>query len=190
MLNAGTEKCVVFLERKYVVQTSTYAVLPPFLHRVISQKMRVVKEASDFLGNPRRFIFNQTFVRSVLNSLTPEKLVAFIGTHHVNISSKLNVQDVSPEGPPEQGSSVELPWPELDTLEPIYSTPYSKLALPQSLIAYWNNLVVDPDSLFLPETNGFIPSDFDILEPPASPSDTPVRVNLTSGEFSIILYVL
>ena len=153
--------------------------------RSISQRMRIVAEEPDFLGNPRRYLFNYTLVMSVLDSLAPENLVLFLGTQHLNLSSSSGQQDDNLL-PPQQGSSVDLPWPELDDLEPIYSTPYSRIDTPRELLEYWSNLTPFPQELSVVGKNYFIPTDFDPLPPPSNPSDTPYKVDLPC-EFSFSL---
>ena len=140
--------------------------------------MRLVKEAPDFLGNPRRFAFNYSLVESVLDTLTPERLVLFLGTHHLNFSSSgLGPPDDNP--PPEQNSSpINFPWPELDQKEPIYSTPFSSIDTPPELLEYWGSLTPVPQNLSLPGKNYFIPTNFDLLKPPSNLSDTPSRVSV------------
>jgi insulysin len=151
----------------------------------ISQRMRLVEEAPDFLGNPRRFVFNYSLVESVLDTLTPEKLILFLGTHHLNFSSSgLGPPDDNP--PPEQNSSpVDFPWPELDQKEPIYSTPFSSIDTPPELLEYWGSLTPAPQDLSLPGRNYFIPTDFGLLQPPSNPSDTPSTVSVGSNGVSL-----
>ncbi|CAI8033878.1 Nardilysin-like [Geodia barretti] len=147
--------------------------------------MRLVKEAPDFLGNPRRFAFNYSLVESVLDTLTPERLVLFLGTHHLNFSSSgLGPPDDNP--PPEQNSSpINFPWPELDQKEPIYSTPFSSIDTPPELLEYWGSLTPVPQNLSLPGKNHFIPTDFGLLKPPSNLSDTPSRVSVASKGVSL-----
>ena len=157
--------------------------------RHISQKMRITKDAPDFLGDPGRFVFNYTLINSVLEAMTPENMVGFLGTHHVNFSSSgLGPEDSdAPDGPPEQdSSSVAFPWPDLDQLEPIYSTPYTEMDIPTELLSYWGDLTPVSDDLFLQETNDFIPRDFGILPPPPNPSDTPAKVD---GEYLTLSFL-
>ena len=151
---------------------------PTCVCRHISQRMRLVEEAPDFLGNPRRFVFNYSLVESVLDTLTPEKLILFLGTHHLNFSSS-GLGPPDDNLPPEQNSSpVDFPWPELDQKEPIYSTPFSSIDTPSELLEYWGSLTPAPQDLSLPGRNYFIPTDFVLLQPPSNPSDTPSTVSV------------
>ena len=152
-----------------------------FLHyRSLAQRMRLVTDPEDFLGNPSRLVLDTDLIRSVLNSLTPTNSIVLVGTHHVNFSDDLNI--AAPHvGPPSQSSLVDLPWPELDKLEPIYSTPFAILDIPLDLENYWNGSGGSVSELHLPEENDFIPENFNILSPPPNPSDSPVKVELANS---------
>ena len=141
--------------------------------------MRLVSDPTDFLGNPRRLVFNETLILSVLEFLlSPEHSLIFLGTHHVNFSDSLNLTWPH-DGPPVQHSPNPYPWPNLNQTEPIYTTPFAEISIPPSLEEYWSKQEIVIDSLHLPESNHFIPIDFNILSPPSTPTDTPVRVNIT-----------
>ena len=158
----------------YIVYIYTY-------YRLIAERMRLVENPADLLGNPHRLLLNETLVRSVLESLTPNNSLVFLGTHHVNFSRDLDL-DLPHDGPPEQdsASSVTYPWPDLNEIEPFYSTPFAIVNTPSELVDYWGGEGTI-DDLSLPKKNEFIPRNFTILPPPATPSAVPIRVDLTSG---------
>ena len=148
--------------------------------------MRLVADPPDLLGNPERLVLNTTLIQQVLASLSPENSVVFIGTRHVDFADNITL-NLPHEGPPHQDSDVTLPWPKLNQLEPYYSTPFSKLSLPQNVTVYWNDDGSDVPDLQLPGENSYIPDDFEILPPPADHSSSPVLVDLTSSKFSLSL---
>lgn len=156
--------------------SSTHFVL---LYRNLAQRMRLVTDPADFLGNPRHLVLNTSLIRTVLGLLSPGNSLVFIGTHSVNFSNSLNLTLPHREPPP-QDSPVDLPWPSLNLLEPIYSTPFAELNITSNLTSCWSGGGVGVE-FHLPGKNSYIPQDFDILPLPSSHTDSPIRVNLAQS---------
>jgi insulysin len=156
----------------------------------LAQRMRLVTDPDDFLGNPHRLVLNTSLVRTVLSSLTPANSLVFVGTHHVNFSEDLNI--TAPHfGPPSQNSPVNLPWPDLDKREPIYSTPFTIVDIPSDLKTYWSGgSGGNVPELHLPGENHFIPQNFSILSPPSNHAGSPVKVELANIHSGVSLWWL
>lgn len=123
--------------------------------------MRLVEDPEDFLGNPSRRVLNISLVRAVLSTLSsPNNALVFIGTQN-------NLTVLSDQ------FNVEL---SLDKTEPIYSTPFAILDIPSKVVERWNSSKGSTTELYLPGDNTFIPTDFDILPPPATTNKSPVRI--------------
>ena len=143
--------------------------------------MRTVRDPADFLKNPRRYEACYNLTSSTLNQLTPNNSLVFLGTHKItfsqDVAQQLNFTSSGSPPPANNGTSegVQFPWPELDTIEPIYLTPFHRDKIPDDLLSYWSNAV--NHSVQLPERNAFIPSDFTIINEPSNSSSQPTRLS-------------
>ncbi|KAL5269357.1 hypothetical protein ACHWQZ_G002997 [Mnemiopsis leidyi] len=111
----------------------------------ISAQMARVTDPRDYLDPPSRRIYNQTLEEEIMAHITPDNFNMYIS------SLKL-----SPD-------SITVYGPQLTEKEKWYNTPYRNLQIEQSDITNWENVDLD-DDLTLPETNPFIPDDFNMKE--------------------------
>ena len=131
--------------------------------------MRLIKESDDFLGNPRRLLFNATLLAQTISYFVPNNTVLLVGAQ--TLDSGRNSSDA----PPTQMGPRPLLWPALTQVEPVYGTQYEKITIPGYLLEFWES--DSSDILFqLPGHNQFIPSDFSILPVPENISHVPVMV--------------
>lgn len=123
--------------------------------------MRLVADPEDFMGNPSRRVLNTSLIRTVLSSLSsPNNALVFIGTQN-------NLSVLSDQ------FEIEL---SLSQTEPIYSTPFAKHDILSHVVDYWSNNEGNTTELYLPGENSFIPSNFSILPPPSTTTNTPIRI--------------
>ena len=129
--------------------------------------MRVVKDPADFLSPPSRGIFDIKLIRDTLNALTPSNSLVFIGSPNLEDSNSTRPQD--------------FPWPQLNEVEPWFSTAFAKIDIPSDVINIWKT---DNENvkLSLPAENRFIPEDLGILPLDEDYSDLPTRVKNEEGE--------
>jgi len=134
--------------------------------------MRVVKDAADFLSPPSRGVFDIKLIRDTLNALTPSNSLVFIGSPNLQDSNSARPQD--------------FPWPELDEVEPWFSTSFAKIETPGDVINTWKTDDKNIE-LSLPAKNRFIPEDLEILSLDKDYSDLPQNI---SEEGKIIIIVM
>ena len=156
--------------------------------------MRTARNPADFLKNPLRYqpCFNLT--TSTLAQLTPNNSVVFLGTHKITFNSSVAQQlnFTSDESPPLDNNGTsgpsEFPWPDLDEIEPIYLTPYHREPITETLLKYWE--VKDDHSIQLPPKNGFIPTDFLIINKSSSDPNQPTQWRVDNTDRAVSLWSL
>ena len=127
--------------------------------------------------------FNLT--NSTLAQFTPNNSVIFLGTHKISftpeVTEELNyTSDGSPPNITEDSGGVRFPFPDLDTIERLYRTPFHRDPIPGELLIHWN--VVNDGSVSLPSSNKFIPNDFSIISKSSNDSNRPTRLNNTDNK--------
>lgn len=131
----------------------------------IAKHMRFVKDSEDFLGNPRRLLFNATLLAHTLSFIVPNNTVLVVGAQTSNSSTNGSKLEPHPQ----------LPWPALSQVEPVYGTQYEKIPIPGYLLEYWESGSCDV-LLQVPGPNEFIPSDLSIQAASENTSSVPVVV--------------
>ncbi|XP_063684667.1 uncharacterized protein LOC134818889 isoform X6 [Bolinopsis microptera] len=124
----------------------------------ISAHMARVTDPRDFLDPPSRRIYNQSLEERIMAHITPDNFNMYIS------SLKLSTEMANKYGP------------QLTQKETWYSTPYENLQIDEADITNWETVELNED-LYLPETNPFIPDDFNIKE--YEGKALPVTVNAT-----------
>ena len=140
-----------------------------FMHRNIAKQMRLVKEPEDFLGNPRRLLFNATLLTQTISWLVPNNTILLVGAQTLDTGGNTSAT------PSHQLGQHPLPWPALSQVEPVYGIHYEKIPIPGHLLEFWESDSSDI-SFQLPGPNPFVPSDFSILPTSENVSAVPVMV--------------
>ena len=155
--------------------------------------MRTTADPADFLRNPIRYIDSLNLTNSTLAQFTPNNSVIFLGTHKISftpeVAEELNyTSDDSPLNSTEASGGVQFPFPELDTIERLYRTPFHRERISDELLKYWD--VVNDGSISLPPSNTFIPSDFTIISKSPSDSDIPTKLANTDNKPASMWWLL
>ena len=140
-----------------------------FMHRNIAKQMRLVKEPEDFLGNPRRLLFNATLLTQTISWLVPNNTILLVGAQTLDTGGNTSAT------PSHQLGQHPLPWPALSQVEPVYGIHFEKIPIPGHLLEFWESDSSDV-SFQLPGPNPFVPSDFSILPTSENVSAVPVMV--------------
>jgi len=136
--------------------------------------MRVVKDAADFLSPPSRGVLDTKLIHDTLNALTPSNSLVFIGSP--------NLQDRNSSKP------QDFPWPELDEVEPWFSTSFAKIKIPDDVMNAWITDNRDV-KLSLPTKNKFIPEDLEILSSVDKDSTLTTHVKSEDGKiYRFLIY--
>ena len=149
-------------------------------HSSTASSMRTTTDPADFLRNPIRYVDSFNLTNSTLAQFTPNNSVIFLGTHKITftdeVAEELNyTSDDSPLNITEISGGVQFPFPELDTIEWLYRTPFHRMAIPSELLMYWD---VENDSrISLPDNNLYIPTDFTIINKLPTDSDIPMKLS-------------
>ena len=152
--------------------------------------MRVNSNPADFLPNPRRFVPDYELLQQNLKKFTPFNSLMFLATQSANVSDDLSLREDfgsvdSVPLPPD--NSHALPIPELDLMEPIYSTPFTIYTLPYDLAQYfYSPNDTDPD-LYPANSNMFLPNRAHLT--PVSPTNQTAPMS-TSSNHSVQTWVL
>ena len=146
--------------------------------------MRTTADPADFLHNPIRYVDSFNLTNSTLAQFTPNNSVIFLGTHKISftdeVAEELNyTSDGSPPNITEDSGGIQFPFPELDTIERWYRTPFHHDPIPDQLLTYWN--AARDDTIQLPATNQYIPTDFTIYPKLANDSDTPKKFPISAS---------
>ena len=155
--------------------------------------MRTTTDPADFLRNPIRYEETFSLTNSTLSHFTPNNSVVFLGTHKITFSpevaQELNyTSDDSPPNITEASGGMQFPFPELDTIEEIYRTPFHRERISDELLKYWD--VVNDDSISLPPSNRFIPTDFTIFNKPQNDSNIPKKLPNTDNKPASMWWLL
>ena len=138
--------------------------------------MRTTTDPADFLRNPIRYIDSFNLTNSTLAQFTPNNSVIFLGTHKISFTSEVAEElnytsDDSPLNNTEASGGVQFPFPDLDTIERLYRTPFHREHISDELLMYWD--VAKDDRIQLPAKNQYIPEDFTIYPRSVNDSDNP-----------------
>ena len=96
------------------------------------------------------------------------------------MAEELNyTSDGSPPNITEDSGGFRFPFPDLDTIERIYRTPFHHDHISNELLTHWN--VVNDGSVSLPPSNTYIPNDFSIISKSPSDSNRPTRLDNTDN---------
>ena len=141
--------------------------------------MRTTTDPADFLRNPIRYEEAFSLTNSPLVQFTPNNSVVFLGTHKISFSPEVAKElsytsDGSPPNITEASGGMQFPFPELDTIEEIYCTPFHRERISDELLKYWD--VVNDGSVSLPPSNTFIPTDFTVFNKTQNYSNIPTRL--------------
>ena len=104
--------------------------------------MGFYEKASNFLANPEFFIFNYTLIKSTLDYLTPSNSIIVIGTRKIKSSSNpnCNIYFTNPSlSLIRDKGKASLPLPELQWIEPYFSTPFTFYDIPSFLSFQWSH---------------------------------------------------
>jgi secreted Zn-dependent insulinase-like peptidase len=100
------------------------------------------------------------------------------------VAEELNyTSDGSAPNVTEDSGGIQFPFPDLDTIELLYRTPFHRKRIPDELLMYWN--VVNDGSVSLPASNTFIPDDFSIISKSPNDSNSPAKLSSDNNAVSM-----
>ena len=177
---------IPFIHIYFLAPSSHLSPLPPSFpphthtHSSTASSMRTTTDPADFLRNPIRYVDSFNLTNSTLAQFTPNNSVIFLGTHKISFTSEVAEElnytsDDSPLNNTEASGGVQFPFPDLDTIERLYRTPFHRERISDELSTYWD--VAKDDQIQLPAKNQYIPEDFTIYPRSVNDSDNPKKLN-------------